>query len=300
MELGWAAVSPSLDFTNTSTTYLADDPRNWPGHFIISGFSYDRFGSAQGLGSARPWDQAARCAWLSHQSAYDAGPYEQAARVFREHGYASGAEEILIAQRRDASRVPSGRAAVPRRILDEFYGTTVKYGYQPGRVLWLLAVLLILVVVSLNIPAGRATLRGTDAAGDVYSTGGLLRDVGGAAGDPARAPAGPASAVSGPGAPPGGGPAGTAAGPANLGPRPDTRPPDVCGDGQIRCFSPVLYAIDTVVPLVSLEQRSTWYADPHEPDGTFMQWWLNFATLLGWVLSSIFVLSLARIARSSQ
>jgi hypothetical protein len=31
-----------------------------------------------------------------------------------------------------------------------------------------------------------------------------------------------------------------------------------------------------------------------------MQWWLNIATLLGWLLSSIFVLSLARIARSSS
>jgi hypothetical protein len=277
MELGWACVSPSLDFTNASTTYLADDPQNWPEHFIISGFRYDRFGPAQGLASARPWDQAARCAWLSHQTAYDAGPYEQAARVFREHGYASGAEEILIAQRRDASRVPVGRRAVPRRILDEFYGTSVKYGYRPGRVLWLLAVLLILVIASLDVPAGQATLRATDAAGDVYSTTGLLRDVGGAAGGPAQA-----------------------AVPANPGIRPDTRAPDACGDGQIRCFSPVLYAIDTVVPLVSLEQRSTWYPDPHERDGTFMQWWLNISTLLGWLLSSIFVLSLARIARSSQ
>ncbi len=73
MELGWATVSPSVDFTNTSTTYLADDPRNWPERFIISGFSYDRFGQAQGLASARTWDHAARCAWLGHQSAYDAG-----------------------------------------------------------------------------------------------------------------------------------------------------------------------------------------------------------------------------------
>jgi hypothetical protein len=30
-----------------------------------------------------------------------------------------------------------------------------------------------------------------------------------------------------------------------------------------------------------------------------MQWWLNAATLLGWLLSSIFVLSLARLSRST-
>jgi hypothetical protein len=126
-------------------------------------------------------------------------------------------------------------------------------------------VLLILVITSLSLPAGRATLRATDAAGDVYGTTGLLREADGT----------PSAAATRPGR------------------------PDSCGDGQVRCFSPVLYAIDTVVPLVSLDQRTTWYPDPNEPDGTFMQWWLNAATLLGWLLSSIFVLSLARLSRSS-
>src|ERR1700728_833085 len=34
--------------------------------------------------------------------------------------------------------------------------------------------------------------------------------------------------------------------------------------------------------------------DPHVSDGLFMLWCLNVATLLGWLLSSISVLSLAR------
>jgi hypothetical protein len=73
---------------------------------------------------------------------------------------------------------------------------------------------------------------------------------------------------------------------------------DPCGNGAVRCFSPLLYAIDTVVPLISLGQRSTWYPDPHVRLGELMLWWLNVATLLGWVLSSIFVVSLARLSRS--
>jgi hypothetical protein len=73
---------------------------------------------------------------------------------------------------------------------------------------------------------------------------------------------------------------------------------DACGDGQVLCFNPFLYAIDTVIPLVSLGQRSTWHPDARAADGTFMQWWLNAATVLGWLLSSIFVLSLANLARS--
>ncbi|HWG14844.1 MAG TPA: hypothetical protein VG268_16365 [Streptosporangiaceae bacterium] len=48
-----------------------------------------------------------------------------------------------------------------------------------------------------------------------------------------------------------------------------------------------------------LDQRASWYPDPNVPEGTLMQWWLNIATVLGWLLSSIFALSLARLSRSS-
>jgi hypothetical protein len=73
---------------------------------------------------------------------------------------------------------------------------------------------------------------------------------------------------------------------------------DACGGGQVLCFNPLLYAVDTVIPLVSLDQRSTWHPDARASDGTFLQWWLNAATVLGWLLSSVFVLSLASLARS--
>jgi hypothetical protein len=266
LDLGWKSISPSVDLTNTRTSFLADDPGTWPARFVIVGLTYDRFEQPQGSGSRRPWDHAARAAWLSRQAAYDAGPYEQAARVFREHGYTAGAEAILIAQRRHARRVMAGRGAPLRRALDVAYSTTVGYGFRPRRVLWLLAILLILVILSLEAPTTQATMRATTAAGLVYST------------------RGPAPDSSGPG------PAGRA---------PAIARSDACGGGQVRCFNPVLYAIDTVIPLVSLDQRSTWYPDPSLRDGAFMQWWLNAATLLGWLLSSIFVLSLARLSRGT-
>lgn len=147
------------------------------------------------------------------------------------------------------------------------YGITVGYGYRPARVLWFLAVLLVLVTSSLAIPAAQSAMRATTAAGTVYTTHGPISADGTASPSQRASTHGSLS--------------------------------DVCGDGQVRCFSPVLYAIDTVIPLVSLDQRSTWYPDPHARGGTFMEWWLNTATLLGWLLSSIFVLSLARLARTT-
>lgn len=162
--------------------------------------------------------------------------------------------------------------AWPRRILDIGYDLTVGYGYRPGRVLWLLAVLLILVTGSLQSPGARVAMRATTAAGVVFTTQGPLRS-------PARpVPAGTAPV-----------PAGTASDPV---------PGNACGDGQVRCFNPVRYAIDTVVPLISLDQRSTWYPGARTRDGTLMEWWLNAAALLGWLLTSIFVLALASLARS--
>jgi len=265
MDLGWVRAGPSVDFTNASTTFLADNPARWPPAILISGFTYERFERPRSNAGGRTWDHAARADWLARQVDYDAGPYEQAARVFREHGYTSAAETILIAQRSQARQLITGPAARLRRTLDRLFGASVAYGYRPGRVLWLLVVLLGLVIASLVTPATQATLRATTSDGAVYTTRGPLIGVS----------------------------------PGTEGPAPGaaTRP-DACGGGEVRCFSPVLYAIDTVVPLVSLDQRNTWYPDPHVPDGTFMDWWLNAATILGWLLSTIFALSLARLARS--
>jgi hypothetical protein len=257
MDLGWQTVSPSVDFTDATTTFLADDPANWPARYAISGLTYERFQAPQDSTPRQIWNQQARCAWLNRQAVYDSGPYEQAARVFREHGYSTEAEQILIAQRKHARSVGQSAANWPLSLLDRAYAT-VGYGYRPWRVLWLIGVLLVLVTASLTLPAAQATLRAASGTGAVYTTGAR-----------AAGSSGPAGARS------------------------------ACGGGAVRCFNPELYAIDTVIPLISLDQRSTWYPDSRLPDGTLMTWWLNAATILGWLLSSIFVLSLARLARSS-
>jgi hypothetical protein len=266
VDLGWRAVSPSVDFTDLRTTSLADDPATWPQHFTIAGMSYDRFERPQGAPAGRVWDQAARCGWLRRQAAFDSGPYEQAAKVFRQHGYAREAEQILIAQRKHARQVGWSSATWLRRTLDAVFAT-IGYGYRPARVLWVIAALLILVAATLELHASQTTLRATGGNGQVYTTTGPVAISG--------------SAV------------------AKVVATGNSLRADSCGDGEVRCFSPVLYAIDTVIPLISLDQRSTWYPDPHVPYGELMLWWLNVATLLGWLLSSIFVLSLARLSRTT-
>jgi hypothetical protein len=72
-----------------------------------------------------------------------------------------------------------------------------------------------------------------------------------------------------------------------------------CGDGAVRCFQSMIYSIETVVPLVDLGQRSTWYVESTKRHGTLYDVWLTFATLAGWALSTVFLLSFSRIGRSS-
>jgi hypothetical protein len=282
MYLGWKEICPSVRLIGATTTILADDPDSWPGHYELSGLTYDRFEDADRAGAGLAWSAPARRRWLAGQATFDAGPFEQAARVFRQHGYAREAEDILIAQREAAARARSQRDRTRRDVLPAFLARlqdvvlrrTVGYGYRPGRVLWMLAGLLVAVLLTVQTPAGRDTFRATDPQGNVYAATGRVVTV---SEPPSPTPGGVGYASSG-----------------------TVRPvADACGQGQVRCFSPVFYAVDTVVPLVSLGQRSTWYPNREAPWGAEMDLWLNLSTLLGWVLSSIFLLSFTRLARSA-
>ena len=67
-----------------------------------------------------------------------------------------------------------GKGTRTRRALDTAYNLTVGYGYRSARVLWLIAALLIIVTVTLQVPAALKTMRATTPAGTVYSTTGPL------------------------------------------------------------------------------------------------------------------------------
>ncbi|NUW31628.1 hypothetical protein HTZ77_09335 [Nonomuraea sp. SMC257] len=265
MDLHWAAPPESVDLTGAVTTVLADDPATWPRRSAIAGFVYDRFDGS--------WDWRTRRDWLRGMEPFDAGPYEQAARVFRQHGRPVEAERLLMEQRRRARQARPPGARPPARVLrdlrDVLYGVTVGYGYRPGRTLWLLGALLALVGALVATPAAQATLRATDPRGNVYAVDGRLVTVD-ETGQAADATATRARAA----------------------PRPGP-----CGDGQVRCFDPVFYTIDTVVPLISLGQRAVWYPETRTTAGRVTSALLNVASVLGWLLSTVVVLSFARLAR---
>jgi len=74
MDLSWTRASPSVDLTNASTTFLADDPASWPERILISGFSYDRFEPSRRADPAGAWDHRTRSAWLARQAVTTRAP----------------------------------------------------------------------------------------------------------------------------------------------------------------------------------------------------------------------------------
>lgn len=67
-----------------------------------------------------------------------------------------------------------------------------------------------------------------------------------------------------------------------------------CTTGTVRCFNPVFYAVDTVVPLIDLQQRSVWYPTRSLPYGAALEWGLNVAVLMGWVATSALILGFTK------
>ena len=244
MDLGWAAITPAINVTDATTTVLQDDPSNWPKDIYIAGFSYERFDAPRGgVARRRIWDWQRRLAWLRQQPEFDAGPYEQAARVFRQHGYAHGAEQLLIRQRSDARQAEGRTRSRVTSMIDWVFDWTVGYGYRPSRVLWLLATLLALVAATLATGVQRRRCGPATRASSSPPTDRSMWIV-----------RPPASTL-------------------RRRPGPLLQPAAVRGGHRHT--------------LIALDQRATWYPDRFVAGGQVVEWWLNLATMAGWLLSSI-------------
>ncbi|MEM8925992.1 MAG: hypothetical protein AAGD35_21005 [Actinomycetota bacterium] len=201
-------------------------------------------------------DPEERLQWLLGQRPFDGASLDALADYYRRHGREADAELVVIERNRAVRRQArsDGRWRF-RALADLFWDAAVGYGYRTWRAGAFLLALVALVGGLLLAPAADDVLRATDESNRVY------------------APSGPIATES------------DDAGSATEG---------TCGRGRVRCFNAVFYAVDTVVPLVDLHQRSTWRVDTDAPYGEAYEWTLNLATLLGWAASSTLVLGLTR------
>jgi hypothetical protein len=73
--------------------------------------------------------------------------------------------------------------------------------------------------------------------------------------------------------------------------------PALTATNAVQPYNPILFAVDSVVPLLDLGQRTTWHPDTSTPTGQAMQFWLAFVNVGGWILSTVLVLSMTLLAR---
>ena len=259
--------SDSSDFTRFRTAVLDDDPSAWgkDGTYSTSGMSYEQIASPT---ASRLDDIEARLRWLNGRRESDVSSFEQLSAYYRSQGRVDDAERVLIERNRAQvhSRTGGGIRERLRNAWATIQDVVAGYGYRPFRVSFALMMLLIAVSASLLLPRAADVMRASDNNARVYTPLGPLDSSEEETSDRRSEDDGPAS------------PSGS----------------DVCGNGAVRCFSPVLYAVDTVVPLIELHQRSTWYPDRATRLGNYYHWGLNISVLLGWVASSALVLSLTR------
>lgn len=277
--LGWRIGAGAVDLTDVKTTYLADDPaHDWPRRSHVSGFVYERYAPVDRFDGQGEWDPRARAAWLRGLEPYDPRAWERAAAVLKANGDGTGAEHLLIDHRRwcRSSRV-GGQARAWRRAVDRLEDLVIGYGYRPHRTLFVMVALIVAVQATLAPFAWGPAMRTQDAAGVVYSPSGVVAEAeaGTTAGTGTGTTAGTGTTTGA------GGAVDVAAG---------------SGCGPVRCFDPLLYAVDTVVPIVDLKQRSTWYPDGATP---WLGRWLDLATVLGWAATTVFALAFARLGRAS-
>jgi hypothetical protein len=270
--------------TGATIGSILDEAASWPqkGELLLNRCLYNAF-----IGG--PVDAASRLDWLSRQSPERWGedfwpqPYEQLASVLREMGHEEDARAVLIAKeglqreaRRKRTRNPLWRAVLTG--MDGILKVTVGYGRQPFLAfIWLLFFWAI----------GVAVFGYAESVGAIRPTSPVvLRQpewtLCGVEKTAQRELAGTGQMASGRAEP---------------------------GQTQLACFrsqweaasfpifSPWMYSLDNLLPVLDLEQKSVWSPDPAKPFGWVARLYFYLQAILGWTLSLLAVAGFSGLVR---
>ena len=268
-----AKVHGSVSFAAAEVGSLADDSASWAMASLLNldGFRYGRIVNG-------PTDAARRIAWLVKQreshlkQEFRPQPWEQLIKVLREMGHESEARTIAIAKQ-DALR-KAGKFRGFARLLHGLYGGLAGYGYRPTNTM--LAMLMVWLTCGVVYQgAGDFGLMGPSSP--IVLTNADIRN---ACGKPSQ----------------------------------DRQTQwTMCPDlpKEYTTFSPYIYSLDLILPLVSLQQDSDWA--PIVTDDTsqwikysgsdwiwpgaivrFVMW---FEILFGWAMSLLLVAVLGNLVK---
>jgi hypothetical protein len=283
--LGNAGIRGALDLTAATIGTLHDDPRSWPGpgDLLLNRCLYQAFIDS-------PVDARSRLAWLALQDPRRWGddvwpqPFEQLAAVFSSLGHDEDARTVLIAKERQQRRARRERTANPfvrawLATMDGVLAVTVRYGRQPLLAfVWLLGFWVLGVIVfghaervaaiKPNSPVVLRSIEWTQCAEPRGSS---------------RFLASQRLTLEGLADP----------GETQLG----------CFLRQVEgssypAFNPWMYAVETLFPVIEVDQKSYWRPDPTRPGGRLALAVYYVLSILGWALSLLAVAGFSGLVKS--
>ena len=255
----------AVNFASARIGALADDEGSWkPFQATLDGFVYDKFIDS-------PTDAKFRKAWLSSRpkgTTFSPQPYEQAAKVLFGMGCDNSAREILLEKERESSKQLKWWNKIFRWLWDKLAG----YGYEPMRTF---------IIGLVFIAIGYGVFWCADESGRMVPHQPIMlmnpdymTEMGRATGDKQ----------------------------CEDGPKPTEVVARLFPDYPE--FNALVYSLDVFIPFFALHQEPYWYPKPREMDkGIFpyilpLWYWLEIGA--GWILTSLFLLSITGILRPRQ
>lgn len=280
-----ARLDGTLALTGASIGTIHDEAASWPraGDLLLNRCRYGAFIDG-------PVDAESRLDWLARQTPKRWGedfwpqPYEQLAAVFREMGHGEDASSVLVIKERLQRRARRARTENPvwRAILfvaDGILGITLGYGRRPlFALVWLVFFWLVGVAIfayaereGALMPNSAVVLRAPE-----WTLCGIERGE--------QRPLVATGLSQGLAAP---------------------------GQNQLACFrqrweassypafSPWMYSLDTLLPVLDMGQRTFWRPNPTKPGGRAAINYFYFQSVVGWALSLLAVAGFSGLVKSS-
>ncbi|MCU4180020.1 hypothetical protein [Bosea sp. BH3] len=280
-----ARLGGTLALTGASIGTIHDEAACWPkvGDLLLNRCRYGAFIDG-------PVDARSRLDWLARQTPERWGedfwpqPYEQLASVFREMGHGEDASSVLVIKERLQRRARRARREnrVWRGALfvsDGILGITLGYGRRP---------LFALVWLTFFWLAGVAIFAHAETQGAVMPNSAVVL----------RAPEWTLCGVE----------RGENRHLVASGTSQGLAEP---GQNQLACFrqrweassypvfSPWMYSLDTLLPVLDMGQRSFWRPNPSKPGGRIAINYFYFQSVVGWALSLLAVAGFSGLVKSS-
>lgn len=280
-----ARIDGVLDMTGASIGSLYDEAASWPakGNLLLNRCRYDAF-----VGG--PVDAKSRLDWLARQTPERWGedfwpqPYEQLASVLQEMGHGEDARTVAIAReglQREARRRRTTNSFVRTALegTDSILKVTVAYGWQPLLAFLWLGLFWAIGVAVFGFAESRDAFRPASPV-ILRQPEWTLCGIGKAEQRTLSTSGQPADGLAEP------------------------------GETQLACFrrqweaasyplfSPWMYSLDALLPVLDLEQKSFWSPDQTRPWGAFARYYFYFQSVIGWTLSLLAVAGFSGLVRS--